>query len=683
MIEALFSPKSVAIAGASERPGSLGRGLAENVLSSFKGKVFLVNPKGGNILGLPAHKSMREVSAELSLIITPSSSVPEVLEQSGEGGSKAAIVYSGGFGEAGQRELEEEIKRVAKRYSMRVLGPNCVGVIDTETPLNATFMSLERQGIPEKGGVSLISQSGALGSLFLDYMSERSIGLRRFASVGNAADLKVGELLEHLSRDPLTGVLGLYLESAGEGRELYEAMRRAAARKPLVVLKGGVTESGSRAASTHVAALAKGRRLVEGALRQSGAVVTGSPEEFVAALEALSKVEKPMGELVAVTNTGGMGVLLSDALEDGGARLGELPPELARELREVLPPFMALNNPVDLSGGALAEHYERVAQKALTKGYSLVLVNQPQTIAMDSENFLSLSLKLRERGAPFIVLMAGGKYAQGLARELRRRGIAVASSPQEALAMVRALRRERKEAERLERVESGGEARKLVEAAVREGRGFLLEHEAKQLLSSYGLRVPRGGVARGAGEAQTIAEEIGRPLAMKLLSPDAIHRTEVGGVRLRVRPEEVAKVFEEIVSVAKGRGLRVEGVLVEEMVGAEVEIAMGAIRDPLFGPALFLGLGGFLIELLQNASFRLSPLSKGDVREMLREAGLGELLKGYRGSWLEEGEAARTLGALSNIMEENPEVVEIDVNPLALREGKLTVLDTKIRLKAP
>ncbi|MCS7106529.1 MAG: acetate--CoA ligase family protein [Acidilobaceae archaeon] len=682
MIEVLFSPKSVAIAGASERPGSLGRGLAENVLSTFKGEVFLVNPRGGSILGRPAHKSMREVSAELSLIITPSSSVPEVLEQSGEGGARAAIVYSGGFGEAGQGELEEEVKRIARRYSMRVLGPNCVGIIDLETPLNATFMSLERQGIPERGGVSLISQSGALGSLFLDYMSERSIGLRRFASVGNAADVKVWELLEHLSLDPSTKAIGLYLESAGEGRELYEAMRRASRRKPLVVLKGGSTESGSRAAATHVAALAKQRKLVEGALRQSGAVVARSPEEFVAALEALSKVEGRMGELVAVTNTGGMGVLLSDALEEGGVKLRELPEDLARELREVLPPFMALNNPIDLSGGALAEHYERVAQKILARGYSLVLVNQPQTIAMDSENFVAFSAKLREAGAPFIVLMAGGKYAQGLARELRRRGIAVASSPQEALAMVRALRREGQEQE-AEEVAGGMGAREIVEAAVREGRRFLLEHEAKRVLSSYGLRVPRGGVARSAEEARALAEGIGGPVAMKLLSPDVIHRTEVGGVKLRVEPREAARAFEEMVSRARGRGLRLEGVLVEEMVSAEVEIAMGAIRDNLFGPALFVGLGGFLVELLQNASFRLSPLSRGDVREMLREAGLGELLRGYRGSRLEEGEAARALAVLGKVMEENPEVAEIDVNPLALREGELVVLDTKIKLKAP
>ncbi|MCX8196394.1 MAG: acetate--CoA ligase family protein [Acidilobaceae archaeon] len=674
-----FSPRSIAIAGASERPGSLGRGLAENVLSSFPGEVYLVNPRRGSLLGRPFYGSMKEVSAELSLIITPSSAVPEVLEQSAEGGARAAIVYSGGFSEAGRRELEEEVRRIARRHSMRVLGPNCVGVIDNYTPLNATFMSRERQGFPGRGGVSVISQSGALGSLILDLMSERSIGLRRFVSVGNAADVKTWELLEALAEDPLTEVIGLYFESAAEGRELAEALRKASARKPLVALKGGVTESGARAAATHVAALAKQRRLVEGALKQAGAVLVGSVEELVAALEALSRVRGGFAETVAITNTGGMGVLTADALEEGGVRLAELKGELREELRRALPPFMALNNPVDLSGGAVAEQYEKVARAALRRGMSLLLINQPQTIAMDSENFVEMAARLKEEGAPFVVLMAGGRYAQQLASALRAMGVAVASSPGEALAMIKALSR-RQRAFRGLRASGGRRARELIAKAREEGRGFLLEHEAKEVLRAYGLRTPRGGVATSPQEAERIARELGVPVAVKLLSPDAIHRSELGGVRLWVRGEEAAAAFEEVARAARERGLRVEGVLVEEMLPAEVEIAAGAVRDELFGPTAFLGLGGYLLELLEQVSFRLLPLSEEDVMDMISETPLSKLLAGYRGSRLEAAEVVKLMAALGGLMEENEEVVEVDVNPLALRRGELLVLDAKIKI---
>jgi len=329
MLEELFKPRSVAVIGASDRPGSLGRGLALNVLSSFKGPVYLVNVRGGVVLGRNVYKRLSDVpgTVDLALIITPSSSVPEVLEDCGRVGVRSAIVYSGGFSEAGRGDLEEEVVRIARRYGIRLLGPNSVGVVDTETPLNATFVSTERQLMPLKGGVSLISQSGALGSLILDLMGERLVGLRRFASIGNASDIEMWELVELLTLDAKTEVIGLYLESVKDGRRLLEALRRASTVKPVVVLVGGLSEAGSKAASTHVAALTTKARVLDGALSQARVIRVGSLGEFVSVLEVLGRVKvRPKGDrIVVVTNTGGMGVLLSDSIERRGLRLAGLP----------------------------------------------------------------------------------------------------------------------------------------------------------------------------------------------------------------------------------------------------------------------------------------------------------------------------------------------------------------------
>lgn len=665
----LFEPKSIAIVGASERPGSLGRALTENVISTFPGKIFLVNQRGGSILGREARRSIKEVGeVDLSLIIVPYSAVPSVLEESGEAGVKASIIYSGGFEEAGRGELEKEILRIARKHSMRVLGPNCVGIIDAHTPLDATFMSRERQGIPQAGGVSLISQSGAIGSLFLDYMAKRLIGLRRFVSVGNAADVGLSEIIDFLSADEKTDVIAVYFESAEEGRALIDALRRASEKKRVVVMKGGLSEGGARASATHVAALAKPKRLLEGALRQSGAFVARGIDEFIASVESLSRVPSFSEDFVIVTNSGGMGVILSDALEERGVRVAPLREELAERLRSLLPPFISPNNPIDLSGGATTELYGKVIEAVGAS--SLIIVNQPQTAAMDSENFPALLEKLA--GRPAIFLVAGGDYAMSFARELRKRGTAVAESPREAVAMVLSLTTKKRQSPV---VRSGGRQAFLEVAK----KGYILENEAKDLLRLYGLSAPRGAVVHSAEEAMRVAELYGR-VVMKLLSPDVMHKTEIGGVIKGVVSENAGEAFEKIANIARERGIRLSGVLVEEMIPVEAEIAVGALRDEHLGPAVFLGLGGFFIELIDDTSFRLSPLSPEDISDMVRETRLWKLLEGYRGVKVSEDEIAKALIAVSSLMQENPEVGEVDVNPIAVSQGRLVVLDAKMRI---
>jgi acetyltransferase len=694
MLEELFKPRSVAVIGASDRPGSLGRGLALNVLSSFKGPVYLVNVRGGVVLGRNVYKRLPDVpgTVDLALIITPSSSVPEVLEDCGRVGVRSAIVYSGGFSEAGRGDLEEEVVRISRRYGIRLLGPNSVGLVDTETPLNATFVSTERQLMPLKGGVSLISQSGALGSLILDLMGERLVGLRRFASIGNASDIEVWELVELLTLDAKTEVIGLYLESVKEGRRLLEVLRRASTVKPVVVLVGGLSEAGSKAASTHVAALTTKARVLDGALSQARVIRVGSLGEFVSVLEVLGRVKvRPKGDrIVVVTNTGGMGVLLSDSIERRGLRLAGLPEELISKLRSVIPGYMALGNPLDLSGAAPTSLYRRVVEEILSSKVVdiLVVVNQPQTVAMDVDSFVEYAKYLGDSGIPVVILVSGSGYSRDLALKLRLSGLPVAFNPEEASIMVLALLR----LANLSRGERGAEvtvseeaattARKLVRGALEEGRLTLGEHEAKSVLRAYNIEIPRYELALECREAINIAEKLGYPVVLKIVSPRILHRSDIGGVVMGLRdPGTVASECSKLLELSRKADIPLIGILVEEHVEHVAEIAVGALRDKLLGPTVMVGLGGYMVELLEEVAFRLAPLTLEEAVEMIKETRIWKLVDGYRGVKLEPVKLAETIARVGKIVEQVEEIEEIDVNPLALtKEGKLVALDVKIKL---
>lgn len=694
MLDVFFNPASLVIVGASDRAGSLGRGLTLNVLSSFKGPVYLINVRGGSVLGRSVYRRVSEVPGpvDLALIITPATSVPEVLEDCGSVGVRGAIVYSGGFSEAGRGDLEDEVVRIARRHGIRLLGPNCVGVIDTETPLNATFVSMERQLLPPIGGVSIISQSGALGSLILDLMGERLVGLRRFASVGNASDVKIWELVELLASDNRTRVIGLYLESVGEGRRLLEALKRASMVKPVVVLAGGLSESGSRAASTHVAALTTKARILRGALRQTGVLAVESLGEFVAVLEALDRVRvKPGGgRIFIVTNTGGMGVLLSDSLERRGLRPASLPEELAAKLRSVVPGYMALGNPIDLSGSAPTSLYERVVGELLESRAAdvLILVNQPQTIAMDVENFIDYAGHLGDSGVPVVLLISGSGYSRDLALRLRRKGLPVAYDPEEASAMVLALLELSKPrgGVGLEVTIAGDAletARRVVGRALEEGRVTLWEHEAKGLLEAYGVETPRYALALDCEGALEAAGRIGYPVVLKILSPQVTHRSDIGGVLVGLRDEvELARGCSKLQELSRRNGVTLAGVLVEEHVDHVAEIALGALRDKLLGPIVMVGLGGYMVELLEDVAFRLTPVTLEDAMDMMRETRVWRLVEGYRGVKLEPVKLAEVIARIGRMVEHLDELEEVDVNPLAVtRDGRLVALDAKIKLR--
>ncbi|MEM4484738.1 MAG: acetate--CoA ligase family protein [Sulfolobales archaeon] len=692
-LDRLFRPGNVAVIGASSREGSLGRGLAENILRSFPGNVYLVNKRGGEILGRRAYKSIEEIGEkiDLALIIVPASSVPEVLEDLARVGGRFAVVYSGGFRESGREDLEKEILEIAGRGGVRILGPNCVGFIDNWTPINATFVSIERQGVPKRGFISLISQSGALGSLFLDLMSYRGLGLSKFISVGNASDIKISELLRYLSEDQETKVVGLYIESVGEGRELIESLRYASQRKPVVILKGGRTSGGFRAALSHVGALTTSPELVQGVLRSTGAHVERDLRGFIASLEALEKLPRRIGSesIVIVTNTGGLGVLTVDALEEEGFKLLELSEKHIEMLRNVIPAYMSVNNPIDLSGDSPTSRYREVIDLVMKEISPdlLIIINQPQTYAMDTENFIKFSSDLPSYGKPFIILISGGLFARDFAVKLREKGMVVAEDPQEVISMLKALRTRPSMGEKLYELakilSKREEVLEIFKKVYKDERRRLYEYEAKEVFKIYGIDIPRGFIARGKEDLEIADLELRYPLVMKIISRDIIHKSDIGGVVLGIRDlDELKKNYDLMVESMRRRGVRIEGVLVEEMVKPSIELIIGGFRDPLLGPVIMFGYGGLYVELFRDISFRPYDATKEDILSMIDETKISiAIKKGLRG--LEKIDPEKILGVLasiSRIFYENPEVREAEINPATIADGRIIALDARIVL---
>ncbi|MGC9149214.1 MAG: acetate--CoA ligase family protein [Sulfolobales archaeon] len=694
-LDYLFNPSSLAVIGASDKVGSLGRGLAENILSTYTGKIYFVNRRGGKILGLEAFRSVKEISdiIDLALIITPSHTVPEILDELREKETKVAVIYSGGFREAGREDLEREVIEKAKINRIRILGPNCVGFIDNWTPINATFVSRERQGIPRKGYVSLISQSGALGSLFLDLMSYRDIGLRRFISVGNASDIKISELIRYLVNDPDTRALGLYIESIAEGRELIESLRKFSSVKPIVILRGGRSSRGSKAALSHVAALSASPKLVDGVLRISGITQVYTIREFLASMEALEKLERLLSleKIFAITNTGGMGVLVSDALDISGIELTDFLDNQLRELRSIVPPYMSIGNPIDLSGDAPTERFREVFKILIKyKPDLLIIINQPQTSAMDTENFVLFAEELRNylKDLRILLLVSGGEYARNFASRLRKIGLPVAEDPHELVAMIRSLRKDIIRGVRVvDLVESRREmVNPIVLNTLLSGRNLLLEYESKEILSRQGLDIPKGFVARSLNELKDLFYEkkLVFPVVAKIVSPDITHKSSIGGVVLGIRNfEELEKAFINLYELARNRGIRFLGVLVEEMIRGSPEFFVGGYRHEVFGSVVSFGSGGVFVELLEDVAFRSYDADIAEIYSMISETMIFRLL-----SRIEKKEATlssiiKTIGIVSRLLEDNPEIKEIDINPATLYQEKVYVLDARIILGNP
>jgi acetate---CoA ligase (ADP-forming) len=689
-LASFFAPASIAVIGASRDPSKVGGSVLANLRSAgFAGRVIPVNARAGSVQGLAAAPSLLDVEGpvDLAVIAVPAAGVLAALKQCVVKAVGGAVVISAGFREAGGEgsQREAELREWLRGQPLRVLGPNCLGWIRPSRRLNVSFAP----GMPEAGGIAFVSHSGALAVAILDWARERRLGFSFFASLGNQADLNESDLLAAAAEDEETRVIAAYLEGVADGRRFLDALRRAADRKPVVLLKAGRTPEGARAVTSHTGALAGSDRAFEAAVRQAGAVRVETVEQLFDLARALASQPLPRGRrLLVVTNGGGLGIVSTDAARAAGLRVESLPESTRRRLTETLPPTASLVNPVDLVGDADAARYSR-ALHALGAGSAdaalIVLTAQAATDAVGVAR--AVIGATRDWPIPVVAALVGGaRVAPGI-RALEEAGMPCYAFPEPAVRTLAGMTlvAERRAAPPVAlRPAEAGEGREWL-ARLR-GRGVAQPSftELARLLTAYGIRCAAGEVAKDPDGAAAAAARMGYPVALKVASPDISHKTEVGGVTLDLRNaqavREAAAAMCARVAAARPQA-RIEGVLVQPMVPAGAELLLGLVRDAQFGPLVMVGFGGIYVEVLGDTAARLGPVTANEASVMLDELKMAPVLCGVRGARpVERGALAETIARFSWLGADLPELAEIEINPLMAGPDGAVAVDARARL---
>ena len=690
-----FAPASVAVIGASTRPGKVGHDILRNVLSSgFRGGVYPVNPGAEEILGRRCYPTVLDIEGpvDLAVVVVPAPAVLEVMEQCGRKGIDSAVIISAGFKESGPEgvEREKQLAALAREHGIRVVGPNCLGLFATDTGLNATFSP----AFPRRGHLALMSQSGALATAIIDWSVQQGIGYSKFVSFGNGVDVGVVDLLRAWQEDPETKVIIGYIEGLPDGPEFIEVARAVSRRKPVIVVKSGGTQAGARAVSSHTGSLAGSEQAYNAAFLQCGVIRAESVEELFDLAVAFAYQELPRSRRVAViTNAGGPGIMATDAIEREQLVLAGISPATVERLRTKLPPASNFYNPIDALGDASAERYafaaETVLQDENVDGAIAVLT--PQAMTEPQETAEGLVAAASAAGKPVLACFMGGATMEEAIAYLGRHRLPNYPYPERAvraLAEMARYREWREEPEdELVRFPADQEAvRPIFEVAQREGRVNLGEMEARQVLTAYGIPVPESHVAQSAEEAAELAERIGFPVVMKIVSPDILHKSDIGGVRVGIHSRQEAMDTYELMMLRVHRyapQAELRGVSVQEMVQRGREVILGSTRDPQFGPLVMFGLGGIYVEVLRDVSFRVAPFGERHARRMVGEIRAARLLQGVRGEPPCDLDAiVRALLILSQLVTDFPQIVEMDINPLKVAEpgGPTIAVDSRITI---
>ena len=696
MLDAFFAPQSVAVIGASRDPEKLGYAVLANLKEGgYSGRLYPVNPRAGEILGLKAYPSVLDVHGpiDLAVVVIPYPLVPAALEQCGQKEVQAVVVISAGFREAGREGLEREIEllETARRYGLRLIGPNCLGVIDTTTPLNATFAA----GMPPAGPMAFMSQSGALGTAVLDMAMAGRIGFSKFASLGNKADVSEIDLLEAWGNDPDSRVILIYVEGLPDGQRFIEVARKVTRHKPVVAIKSGVTVSGSRAVSSHTGSLAGSEAAYKAAFRQAGVIRATSMEALFDYARAFAYQPPLKGERIGiVTNAGGPGILATDALEYAGLEIPRLSRETVESLEAYLPGAASAANPVDVLGDALADRYEHAIRLVLNDPNvdGLLVIVTPQAMTEIEKTAGVVGQMAQEADKPVLGCFMGEARIEAGIKVLRRYGVPNYPFPERAAAALAAMNVYRREQERpIFEPElyttRPAQVQELFDHVRAEGRVSIGDAEAREILEAYGFPIPTSRLAKTAEEAVEIAEEIGYPVVLKIASPDILHKTDIGGVKLNLRsPDDVRDAFELMAYRAERYvpGARLWGCLVQQMVSGGREVLLGMSRDPQFGPLVAFGLGGIYVEALKDVAFRVAPFSRQEAEEMIREIRSYPLLEGVRGEPpADHGAMVDALLRISQLATDFPEIMELDINPLVVfEEGRGAVaIDMRLVLR--
>ncbi len=705
-IDVFFYPESIAVVGASPRPGSIGGAILSNLRESFKGRLYPVNPKYEEIMGLKAYPRLEALPEppDLAVIAVRAERVPPIVEEAGRIGVRGVIVVSGGFAESGERgrRLQEQLVEIVRRYKMRLIGPNCIGVYNALSGVDTFFLPRDRMKRPHKGPIAIISQSGAFLASVMDWAAEEGIGISKAVNFGNKIDVDEVDLLNYFAEDEHVRAVIMYLEGVnpGRGREFIEAARRVVeAGKAVIALKAGRTSAGAAAAASHTAALAGDYEVYRAAFKQARIIEVDEPIKLFDMAKALVRLTPPKGTRVGIiTNAGGPGVIAADRLAELGLKVPRFSDALRERLRSVFPERVAVGNPVDLTGDATPEDFEKALKIVVESGevdmLMVLALMQPPTMHERVADIIA-DAAWSHRDKPIVAVTIGSEYAKRMREYLENRGIPVYDFPDRAANALYALAWCTKcrweglacsiPVERLApppSPESLEEARRIVEEASRRGGGKLLEHEAFHLLSLYGLPVPRYCLAREPGEAPKCFEEVGAPAVAKVVSPDVIHKSDVGGVILGITSSVGAeRAFNEIRRNLNEHApnARFYGVLYQSMVPEGLEVIVGARRDPTFGPVIVFGLGGVLVEVLRDVSIRIAPLTPCDAYEMLSEIRGSRLLEGYRGMPPRDREAlAGVILKIARLMLDLPQVRELDLNPVMAYERGAAVADARV-----
>ncbi len=702
-LDAIFRPETVAVIGATERAGSVGRTIMWNLISNpFGGTVFPVNSRRKNVLGIKAYPSVSEVPArvDLAVIVAPAPTVPGIIRECAEAGVEAAIVISAGFKETGPEgaELERQVMEEARKGKMRVLGPNCLGVMSPNTGLNATFAG----GIARPGSVGFLSQSGALLTAILDQSFQENVGFSAFVSVGSMMDVSWGDLIYYLGDDPKTKSIVVYMESVGDARSFLSAAREVALTKPIIVIKAGRTEAAGKAAASHTGSLTGSDEVLEAAFRRSGVLRVNEISELFSMAEVLGKQPRPKGpRLTVVTNAGGPGVLATDALIGSGGELAEISDKTMEELNGFLPAPWSHGNPVDVLGDADPERYAKTLETAAEDPESdgLLVILTPQDMTDPTATAEALAPYATSTGKPVLASWMGGSEVAAGTSILNGAGIPTFDYPDSAAHaftnMWRYTYNLRSIYETPElAIDSGGgdvdreRAQGVIDAVRDRDRTILTEFEAKELLAAYGIPTVETRVARSAEEAVELADDTGYPVVLKLDSETITHKTDVGGVRLNLKDADaVREAYEEMESSISESYSPEDfgGVTVQPMVDLDgYEIIIGSSLDPQFGPVLLFGSGGSLVEVYKDRALALPPLTTTLARRMVEQTRIGEALKGVRGrSSVDMAKLERLLVRFSQLVVEQPWVKELDINPLLASPDRLLALDARVVLHDP
>lgn len=679
-LKAIFTPRSVAVIGASAKPQSLGRAVFANLLfAGYNGCVYPVNSKAKSILGVRAYPTVLDVPDEvdLAVVLVPAGFVPQVLKDAGRKGVKGAIVISAGFKEIGGGgiELERQLQSVAREYGMAVVGPNCFGVINTDpaVSLNATFS----RSFPLGGKIAFISQSGAVGVAALEYAAAEKIGFSKFISIGNKADIDENAVLEALADDPETDVILLYLEALENPKEFVRLARRISEKKPILGVKSGRTLEGAKAAASHTGALAGSDEVYDSLFAQCGVLRVDTLEELFRLGVAFAKQPLPRGHRVAiVTNAGGPGIMATDNSVRYGLELASLDPKTKSILMADLPPTVSLNNPIDLIGDADESRYQLAMQAVLADDNvdGVIVICVPQMLTNLEATSKAIAQQARFSNKPvFAVYMATGNIEDSL-KILEDAQIPHYRFPEDAARALSAMARyfhwqsrPRTQVRHFDNIDRE-KVRAVLAKAKKARRKFLPEPEAHAVLEAYGFPILRSKMVRDAAEAVAAACEIGFPVVLKIVSPDIVHKVDVGGVRLNLESEtEVRDAYAELLQQVTSAKNDVEiwGVLVQEMVRGGKETILGMKRDPHFGALLMFGLGGIYVEVLKDVTFRIAPIRELGAKNMIENIKGIKLLMGYRGEPASDLDAiAESLLRLSQLVTDFPEIEEMDINPL-------------------